>query len=157
MTSAPGGQTPRRPVPSPRRAGPPPGTPEHRVAFKVYYEDTDSLGVVYYANYFRFLERGRSECLEASGQGVAQLNATGVMVVVHSLEAAFRSPARLGEVLDVVTAPVLESPYRLRFYQRLERGADLVLTARIDAACLDADGRLIPVPDSVVAALAAPH
>ncbi len=156
MTAAASGAGPgRRPVPSPRRAGPPPGTPEHRVSFKVYYEDTDSLGVVYYANYFRFLERGRSECLEASGQGVAQLNAAGVMVVVHSLEATFRNPARLGEVLDVVTQPVLESPYRLRFYQRLERERELVLSARIDCACLDAGGQLIPVPTSVVGALGA--
>ncbi len=123
------------------------------MSFKVYYEDTDSLGVVYYANYFHFLERGRTEYLQASGQGVAQLNASGVLIVVHSLEAKFRQPARLGDVLEVVSQAVLESAYRLRFSQRLERAGQVVLTATIDCACLDAAGGLIAVPDSIVRAL----
>jgi acyl-CoA thioester hydrolase len=58
-------------------------TVQHRVSFKVYYEDTDSLGVVYYANYFKFMERGRSEFLGAYGRSVAEWNADGVLLVVH--------------------------------------------------------------------------
>ena len=57
---------------------------EQRVSFKVYYEDTDSLGVVYYANYFKFMERGRTEFVGAHGRSVAQWNAEGVLCLLYT-------------------------------------------------------------------------
>lgn len=118
----------------------------HRVAFRVYYEDTDCLGVVYYANYFRFLERGRSEFLAAAGTSVAQLNEDGVIVVVHSLQANFRKPARLGDLLDVVSTFTAKSPFRGRFGQRIEREGELIVEATVDVVCLNPDQRLIELP-----------
>jgi acyl-CoA thioester hydrolase len=117
-------------------------TPEHsaahRVSYTVYYEDTDSLGVVYYANYFKFLERGRSEFLKSHGLAVADLNRAGYLIVVHSAKATFRIGAELGDVLD-----------KGRFQQRIERDGALVVDAVVDVACLDADRRLTMLPPLV--------
>lgn len=119
---------------------------EHRIAFKVYYEDTDSLGVVYYANYFKYLERGRSEFIGTSGKEISDWNAAGYLFVVHSLEAQFRKSLRLGETFDVVTTLEVPSPYRCRFQQRVERDGELCVRAQVDCACLDGSGNLIEVP-----------
>jgi tol-pal system-associated acyl-CoA thioesterase len=119
----------------------------HRVTYRVYYEDTDSLGVVYYANYFRFFERGRTEYLAARGHEVAALNATGIVVAVHAVTAKFRRSARLGETIDVVTSFSVESPYRGRFDQRIERGGELLVEASVDVVCTTSDQQLIELPD----------
>lgn len=122
---------------------------EHTASFKVYYEDTDSLGVVYYANYFKFLERGRAEFLEASGRSVAQWNADGYLFVVHAVNARFRRSARLGEVLDVITGVELVNDFKARFHQRIEVGGVKILDATIDVGCLDPHGRLQRMPASL--------
>lgn len=119
----------------------------HRVSYSVYYEDTDSLGVVYYANYFKFLERGRTEFLASRGLSVAEVNRQGYLIVVHSVKATFRLGAELGDVLDVVSTFSVGSPYRGRFTQRIERDGALVVDAQVDVACLAAaDRRLIELP-----------
>ncbi len=122
---------------------------EHRVAFRVYYEDTDSLGVVYYANYFKFMERGRTELLSAGGRSIADWNADGYVIVVHSAAATFRRPARLGDVIEVVTTVSLPSAYRARFQQRLERAGELLVDGTVDAVCLK-DGELCEMPRGIV-------
>ncbi len=118
----------------------------HRVSYTVYYEDTDSLGVVYYANYFKFLERGRTEFLKARGLSVAEVNRQGYLIVVHSVKATFRSAAQLGDLLDVVSTFAVNSPYRGRFSQRIELDSALVVDAVVDVACLDGERRLIELP-----------
>lgn len=119
---------------------------EHRISFTVYYEDTDSLGVVYYANYFKFFERGRSEMLGASGRSVAELNADGILVVVHSASATFKKPLTLGDRFEVVTAFSLPSPYRGRFTQRVECRGELHVEGVVDTVCLDSSQNLIKYP-----------
>ncbi|MBK7720851.1 MAG: YbgC/FadM family acyl-CoA thioesterase [Austwickia sp.] len=119
---------------------------EHRISYTVYYEDTDSLGVVYYANYFKFFERGRSELLGASGRSVAELNAQGILVVVHSASATFKKPLTLGDRFDVVTQFSLPSPYRGRFTQRIECGGELYVDGVIDTVSLDRQQNLIEFP-----------
>lgn len=122
---------------------------EHRVAFKVYYEDTDSLGMVYYANYFKFLERGRAEYLEAGGRSVADWNAAGYLFVVHAVAAKFKKPAALGDIIEIVTSFRLASPFRGVFDQRVERAGQVLLTATIDVACLDSTQNLRRLPTSL--------
>jgi tol-pal system-associated acyl-CoA thioesterase len=128
---------------------------EHRVAFTVYYEDTDSLGVVYYANYFKFMERGRSEFVAArTGRPVQDWNADGFSLVVHKVEATFRLGARLGDVVDVVSTFSVESPFRGRFAQCVERAAtgEVCVQGHVDVVCLDAaTGRLIELPAALAA------
>jgi len=119
---------------------------QHTVSYPVYYEDTDCLGVVYYANYFKFLERGRTEYLGAHGHSVAALNGAGYLLVVHSVSATFRTGARLGDRLDVVSSFAITSPYRGRFGQRIERQGELIVDATVDVVCLDTTQTLIELP-----------
>lgn len=122
-----------------------------RVSYRVYYEDTDSLGVVYYANYFKYFERGRSEFLRAHGHDVADLNARGFGLVVHAVSATFRKPAALGELVEVVTSFAVTSAYRGRFTQRVERDGELLVDGVVDVVCLDGSGQLIEMPAELTA------
>jgi acyl-CoA thioester hydrolase len=122
---------------------------EQRLPFKVYYEDTDSLGVVYYANYFKFIERGRSEYLSGRGKSIAEWNADGYLMVVHSLTAKFKRPAVLGDVVDVVTSLTLPSVYRGRFLQRVERAGEVLFEATVDIVCLNREQSLVEFPREI--------
>lgn len=73
-----------------------------KAQYRVYYEDTDAGGVVYYANYLKFAERARTDCLRANGIEQAALMANeGLAFVVHRVEATFHKPAKLDDLLDV--------------------------------------------------------
>jgi tol-pal system-associated acyl-CoA thioesterase len=119
---------------------------DHRVSFKVYYEDTDSLGIVYYANYLKFMERGRTEFLAARGKTVQEWNREGVLIVVHSVHITYRRAATLGDLLDVVSNFTLGSRFRGTFHQRIERAGELIVDADVDVVCLDADQQLVSFP-----------
>jgi acyl-CoA thioester hydrolase len=120
---------------------------EHRVAYKVYYEDTDSLGVVYYANYLKYLERGRSELVGTRGRPIQDWNRDGCFFVVYELAMKFKRPARLGDEVEVVSTFRRDSPYRGRFVQRLECRGELLVTADVDVVCVDAAQQLREFPD----------
>lgn len=116
------------------------------MTYKVYYEDTDCLGIVYHANYLRFMERGRTEFLAAAGRSVQEWNRQGYLIVVHSVHITYRRPATLGDVLDVVSTFSLGSRFRGTFHQRVERDGELVADAAVDVVCLDADQQLVSFP-----------
>ena len=110
---------------------------EHRVAYKVYYEDTDSLGVVYYANYLKYLERGRTEFVGAQGRDIRDWNADGFYFVVYAMNIRFRKPAELGDQIEVVSTFSLQSAYRGLFRQRVERAGETLVDAEVEIVCLD--------------------
>jgi tol-pal system-associated acyl-CoA thioesterase len=122
---------------------------EHRVTYRVYYEDTDSIGVVYHANYLKFMERGRSEFVEATGRTIADWNTSGVTVVVYSMNIKFSKPARLGDRIDVVSAFSVNSDYRGTFRQRVERGGDVLVSAEVEVVCLGSDMKLRELPPEI--------
>lgn len=114
---------------------------------RVYYEDTDAAGIVYYANYFRFIERGRTEFLRALGHDQNTLMQEGVAFAVRSASAEFLKPARLDDLLTVETAVASLGRAQMSFTQRVLRGGELLLDAKIRVACIDpARGRPIPMP-----------
>jgi acyl-CoA thioester hydrolase len=118
---------------------------------RVYYEDTDAAGVVYYANYLKYLERARTEWLAAAG---VTLSALGVehnaVFVVHRLEIDYRCPARLGDSLTVSLAPVERTRVRLVVAQDILRSGELISSARVSLACLDRrTWRPVVIPDCV--------
>ena len=119
---------------------------EHRVAYKVYYEDTDCLGVVYYANYLKYLERGRTEFVGTQGRDIRDWNKDGYNFVVYAMNIRFRRAASLGDLLDVVSSFKLSSSYRGLFQQRIERGGELIVEADVEIVCLDARQELIEFP-----------
>jgi acyl-CoA thioester hydrolase len=105
---------------------------------RVYYEDTDAAGVVYYANYLRFLERARTEWLASLGVTLTALHIEhGVVFVVHRLEIEFRQPARLYDALEVTLAPTSIGKSRLVAAQDVLRGDECLVSAEVTLACLD--------------------
>ena len=116
------------------------------MTYKVYYEDTDALGIVYYANYLKYLERGRTEYLAAHGRTVQEWNADGYLIVVHTVQLTYRRPARLGDVVEVMSSFTLDSRFRGTFHQRVERAGEVLVDGRVEVVCLDADQQLISFP-----------
>jgi acyl-CoA thioester hydrolase len=116
--------------------------PEHRFALTVYFEDTDTAGVVYYANYLKFMERARSDMLRAAGiDQRAVLDGGGGAYYVAHADIRYRSPARLGD--DLVVASTIDAvrAASVSIHQRVIRGDELLADARVTAAFLDANGR----------------
>jgi len=109
---------------------------------RVYYEDTDAAGVVYYANYLRFLERARTEWLRALGFEQTRLAAQlGIAFVARSIAVDYLKPARLDDVLNVSSAIESVGRAHVVFAQSIlrdgARGAELLLTATMRIACIE--------------------
>jgi acyl-CoA thioester hydrolase len=117
------------------------------IRLRVYYEDTDAAGIVYYANYLRFIERGRTELLRTLGHDQHALMKDGIAFAVRSVSAEFLKPARLDDLLTVATAVAALGRAQVTFAQRIRRGNELLLDAKIRVACIDPErGRPIPMP-----------
>ena len=115
---------------------------EHRFALTVYFEDTDTYGVVYYANYLKFMERSRSDMLRAVGIDQAgELAATGSAYVVVEVDIRYHRPARLGDDVVVVSSVDEVRAASVRIHQRVMRGPELLTDAQVTAAFLDGEGR----------------
>jgi acyl-CoA thioester hydrolase len=114
----------------------------HLFPLRVYFEDTDVAGIVYYANYLRFIERARSDMLRLIGidQRGAIEGGEGVYAVAE-LSLKYRAPAKLGDDLLVVTDIEAVRGASVLIHQRVMRGDELLADARVTAAFLTADGR----------------
>ncbi len=118
----------------------------HSIKVKVYYEDTDAGGVVYYANYLRYLERARMEFLYEKGIDVIDYHQRGIFFVVTNLEIVYKRSARLGDQLTVTTEIVELRNASLRLKNQIFRGEELIVEAFITLACLE-NGRLRRLPE----------
>jgi acyl-CoA thioester hydrolase len=115
---------------------------EHRFALTVYFEDTDAYGIVYYANYLKFMERARSDFIRAVGvDQAAELRSTGNAYAVVEVDIKYRRPARLGDDLQVVSTVQQVRASSVDIHQRVMRGPELLTDARVTAAFLDGAGR----------------
>ncbi len=109
-----------------------------RLPVRVYYEDTDAAGVVYYANYLRFMERARTEWLASLGFELGTLERVQrIAFVVHRVEIDYRLPARLGDRLDATLALRELNRARIVMSQEVLRTEQPVASARVTLACLD--------------------
>jgi len=115
---------------------------------RVYYEDTDAGGVVYYANYLKFFERARTEMLRDMGYEQDRLLAdAGIIFVVRSVQVDYLRPARFNEQLQVSAEISLVRPASLTFLQAITRADEVLCRGSIRIACLDADSmrpKIIP-------------
>ena len=118
---------------------------------RVYYEDTDAGGVVYYANYLHYLERARTEWLRTLGVSQAQLCAeSGLAFAVRALEVGYLKPARLEDELQVVSTIASHGRAQVLFDQRILREEQVLLSARVRVACLDLHrGRAVAMPQDL--------
>jgi acyl-CoA thioester hydrolase len=126
----------------------------HHMQVRVYYEDTDFSGIVYHANYLRFMERGRTNHLRMMGAEQHSLfeqaleEAPSFAFVVRSMQIDFLKPARMDDVLDVVTWPVVVKGASITLAQEVRRGQDLLVTAQVRVAFIS-EGRAHPIPKSL--------
>ena len=120
---------------------------------RVYYEDTDSGGVVYYANYLKFMERARTEWLRSLGFEQDQLlRQHGMIFAVHRVEVAYHRPARFNEALQVSASIIHKGRASLTFYQEVRRMDDkaLLCDGQIKIACVDLHKmRPKPIPKKI--------
>ena len=115
---------------------------EHHFALTVYFEDTDTAGVVYYANYLKFMERARSDMIRAVGIDQSEmLRGDGSAYFVTHVDIRYRRPARLAEDLRVISSVQQVRASSVDIQQRVMRGDELLSDASVTAAFLDRDGR----------------
>jgi acyl-CoA thioester hydrolase len=122
---------------------------------RVYYEDTDSGGVVYYANYLRFMERARTEYLRHFGFEQDQLIADeGVIFAVRSIEVDYRRPARFNELLEVSASISQRGGASITFHQEIRRNGEVLCSGKVKIASLEAGTmRPVPIPKQIVSAM----
>ncbi len=129
----------------------------HRLAIRVYYEDTDFSGVVYHANYLRFMERGRTELLRDLGICQADLYTSGseqpIAFAVTHMTIDFRKPARMDDLVTVETELLSVGGASLVLYQRLLRNDEVLADAKVKVAAMSC-GRAARVPAALAGKLA---
>jgi acyl-CoA thioester hydrolase len=125
-----------------------------RIDVRVYYEDTDFSGVVYHASYLRFLERGRTEFLRARGiehRGIfAEGGAGGFHFVVRAMTIEFLRPARMDDMISVVTNLSAVRGASIEMGQQIRRSDDVLLTAKVKIAVV-AEGKAQRIPGEILA------
>ena len=121
----------------------------HRFPIRVYYEDTDLAGIVYYANYLKFIERARSEWVRELGIDQVQMKADGIVFAVRRVEADYLLPARYDDELVVETTMEQGSGVRLVVKQDVKRGADLLFSAVVTIICMNEAGAVVRLPASI--------
>ncbi|MDW3183681.1 tol-pal system-associated acyl-CoA thioesterase [Roseobacter sp.] len=118
----------------------------HRFRLRVYYEDTDMAGIVYHANYLRYIERARSDWVRDMGIDQLAMKAEGVVFAVRRVEAEYLRPARFDDTLDVETTLIHMTPARMVMRQKVRRDDHLLFTADVTIACLGAGGKPTRLP-----------
>ena len=120
---------------------------------RVYYEDTDSGGVVYYANYLKFMERARTEYLRQLGFEQDRLRAEqGVLFAVHSVRVDFKRPARFNDRLEVSAELSDQRRASLTFFQQVHRHGETapLCEGQVRIACVDPQSfKPVPIPESI--------
>lgn len=117
---------------------------------RVYYEDTDMAGIVYYANYLRYIERGRSEWVRAVGMDQNRMkDEDGIVFAVRRVEADYLAPARLDDELVVETWVASLGPARMVMGQQVMRGAQVLFRADVTVICMTLAGRPVRLPKGI--------
>lgn len=122
----------------------------HQFDLRVYYEDTDFGGIVYYANYLKFIERARSEFVREVGvDQVALKQDEGIIFAVRRVEADYLAPAKYDDQLTVHTTPLRVTGARLVFRQDVNRGDELLFSAIVTIAALNKSGQPTRMPANI--------
>ena len=122
----------------------------HSMNIRVYYEDTDLGGVVYYANYLRFIERARSEWIRDLGiDQIKMRNEEKAIFVVTRVKADYLSPAHFDDMLTVDTKIKVVSPVRAYFYQNIFRKEKVIFKAEVCVTCTSNSGKVQRLPEKI--------
>ncbi|PIE16576.1 MAG: tol-pal system-associated acyl-CoA thioesterase [Rhodobacterales bacterium] len=118
----------------------------HHLPIRVYYEDTDMAGIVYHANYLKYIERARSDWVRGLGLDQNAMQAAGQVFVVRRIEADYLAPARLDDELQVQTDITKVSGVRLLLDQQVLRGEQLLFRAAVTVVLLNQSGSVARLP-----------
>ena len=127
----------------------------HMMPVRVYYEDTDFTGIVYHANYLRYMERGRTNYLRLIGADhralfeATEKEAPGFASVVRSMNIDFLKPARIDDLLEVRTNPIPGTGVRLMLRQSIHRGGETLVEAKLTVVAVTAAGKPRRLPDAL--------
>ena len=125
---------------------------DHKYKVRIYYEDTEAAGVVFYANYFKFTERARTELIYESLElkHLELKDKFDVIFVVKSLSSKYIAPAKFEDDLIVVSKIVEKSPVRLVLEQNIEKGNKLIFTSKIELAVVSSKVKITKLPDQLL-------
>lgn len=121
----------------------------HTFPITVYYEDTDMAGIVYYANYLRYIERARSEVVEQLGVDQRAMRDDGIVFAVTRVEADYLGSARLGDRITVNSTHYPVSAVRWVFDQEIELDGKVIFRAKVTAACMSIAGKPTRLPAEI--------
>ncbi|MCG3267999.1 tol-pal system-associated acyl-CoA thioesterase [Yoonia sp. I 8.24] len=121
----------------------------HQFPVRVYYEDTDLAGIVYYANYLKFIERARSEWVRELGIDQVAMKAAGLVFAVRRVEADYLSPARFDDLLQIETSISRTTGVRLSLQQDVMREETLLFRAVVTIICMDETGTVARLPAQI--------
>ena len=124
---------------------------DHKYKVRIYYEDTDAAGVVFYANYFKFTERARTEQKNEKFKlkHLEMKDKFDVIFVVKSLSSKYIAPAKFEDDLIVVSKITEKSPVRLVLEQNIEKANKLIFTSTIELAVVSSNGKITKLPDQL--------
>ena len=125
---------------------------DHKYKFRTYYEDTDAAGVIFYANYFKFIERARTELIYERLQlkHLELKEKFDVIFVVKSLSSKYIAPAKFEDQLVVISKIIEKSPVRLVLEQNIERTNKLIFMSTIELAVVSSKGKITKLPEKLL-------
>jgi acyl-CoA thioester hydrolase len=123
--------------------------PAHTLNIKIYYEDTDAGGVVYYANYLRYMERARTEFLLDHGIDVADYHRKGYLFAVVHVDISYKRPAKLGDIITITTEIENMTNVTLLIKHRGLRNSEVLVEANVKLACIDPNGKPQKIPEDI--------
>lgn len=116
---------------------------------RIYYHDTDCGGVVYYANYLKYLEEARTEHFRSKGIDLQQLAEKGIFFVVAKVEIGYKSPARYQDTITVLSRVEKVSAASIQFFQSVMKNSGTLVEAHTMLVCVDKDFKPIPIPEGI--------
>lgn len=120
-----------------------------KIDIRIYYEDTDCGGVVYYGKYLTYLERARTTYFESVGLSLAQLMAQGVLFTVVNVEIKYHSPARYGEIITIFSKIDNITPASITFGHKITHNQRLISTSSVKLACVDKNMKILRLKDKL--------
>ena len=121
---------------------------EFKYNIKVYYEDTDEGGIVYYANYLKFLERARSEAIYSMGlTNKKLLNDNGTIIIVKSCKIEYKKPAKFEDSLEIISKIKTISKSSFTMDQMIKRKEEIISESEVVLVTVNAEGKPIRIPD----------
>ena len=122
-------------------------TKNFKYKFRIYYEDTDSVGVVYYANYLKYLERARSEAIYSLGLTNTKLRKDyGTLIIVKSCNIEYKKPARFEDELEIISSVLTKTKTSFTMKQIIKKHEELISEADVQLVTVNKEGKPVKIP-----------